>query len=309
MPLTLMTLNLFNFVAPPCAAYEIDNILDAQQWQSKQAWITEVIQAAQPDVVGFQEVFSATELAQLCSELGYPYFLFTPASGDLSSHVFDKPGLALASKYPLDKKSLHTNIPANVFSREPLIAELTVAGFGALRLYVVHLKSKRALLARDYAAQASELEHYMGRWASDQLRGQEMSLLMQDILLHRQQQKQGVVVFGDFNDDLSQGALPLAFIKPMPKVAGSEQDWSMHDSYTLYATTDERRPTHYYGVHGRILDYILLSGEFAPNYSQQIGLVTGYQCLDRHLTHADFAKHNQASDHAAVVVKLTSLYG
>lgn len=307
MQLTLMTLNLLNFVAPPNAAYEIDNILSAQQWQKKQDWIAQTLSDAKADVIGFQEVFSAAELASVCAEQGYGHFISTLPEQTSDSHVFIKPGLALASKYPLDTKSLHDDLAAHLFSREPLIAQVSVPGFGALRLYVVHLKSKRALLDRDTAAQASELEHYMGRWASDQLRSQEMSLLMQDILLQRQQVKQGVVVFGDFNDDLSQGALPLAFATPSPKAIDSENTWSMHDSYSLFATTDERRPTHYYGVYGRILDYILLSGEFASNYGQQIGLVTGYECLDQHLTHADFAEHSQASDHAAVVVKLTSL--
>lgn len=308
MQLTLMTLNLLNYVAPPDAAYEIDNILTAQQWQQKQRWIAETMAEANADVIGFQEVFSANALGTLCAEQGYPYFLSTLAQQTPDSHVFIKPGLALASKYPLDTKSLHADLPDDIFSREPLVAEINVAGFGPLRLYVVHLKSKRALLARDYVAKATELEHYMGRWASEQLRTQEMSLLMQDILLQRQQHKQGVIVFGDFNDDLSQGGLPLAFAAPTPKANDAEQTWSMHDSYNLFATTDERRPTHYYGVYGRILDYILLSGEFASNYSQQIGLVTGYQCLDSHLTHANFAEHSQASDHAAVVVKLTSLH-
>jgi len=308
MQLTLMTLNLYNYVAPPAAAYEIDNILEPHQWQKKQAWIAQTIEQASPDVVAFQEVFSAAELAQLCANLGYAYFEFTPASIDDDSHVYYKPGLALASKYPLDKKLTHNDIPSGVFSRPPLITELNLAGFGALRLYVVHLKSKRSLLDKAKEASATELEHYMGRWASDQLRTQEMTLLLHDILLQRQQAKQGVIVFGDFNDDLSQGSLPLTFAAPSPRAFDAEKNWSMHDSYSLYATTDERRPTHYYGVHGRILDYILLSGEFASNYGQQIGLVTGYQCIDRHLTHSNFDEHSQASDHAAVVVKLTSLH-
>ncbi|GAD00662.1 endonuclease/exonuclease/phosphatase family protein [Agarivorans albus] len=299
-------MNLLNYLAPPYAAYEFDNILDSQQWQQKQAWLSRIIALADADVMAFQEVFSAEALAEQCKSLGYPHFLSTPSSLDESSYVYRKPGLALASKYPLRSGSLYNPNHLNTFSRAPLIAKVKLPEVGWIKAYVVHLKSKRPILDEDLVGEPSDIDEYMGRWQSDTLRAQEVSLLMQDILSCRKNKLEAVMMLGDFNDDLSQGALSHVFDLPLVQHDEIEQHWRMHDSFTLSQTDQPRSATHYWGGQGSVLDYILLSGEFSPDYQQQLAEVVAYRCFDRHLTHADYSVDSQASDHAAVMIELSA---
>ena len=63
--LKIATFNLFNYLEPPNAAYEFERILSAEQWQKKQRWISEYLREYQPDIIGFQEVFSPDSLKEL----------------------------------------------------------------------------------------------------------------------------------------------------------------------------------------------------------------------------------------------------
>jgi endonuclease/exonuclease/phosphatase family metal-dependent hydrolase len=278
--------------------------LDSQQWQQKQAWLSRLISLADADVMAFQEVFSAEALAEQCKSLGYPYFLSTPSSLDESSYVYRKPGLALASKYPLRSVALYNPAHLDIFSRAPLVAKVKLPEIGWIKTYVVHLKSKRPILDEALIGDPSDIDEYMGRWQSDTLRAKEVSLLMQDILSCRKHTLEAVMVMGDFNDDISQGALSHIFDLPLAQHDEVEQVWRMHDSFTLSETNQLRAATHYWGGQGSVLDYILLSGEFSSDYQQQMAEVVSYHCFDRHLTHADYAIDNQASDHAAVMIEL-----
>ncbi|MEE1673797.1 endonuclease/exonuclease/phosphatase family protein [Agarivorans aestuarii] len=278
--------------------------MDLQQWQQKQAWLSSLISLADADVMAFQEVFSAEELAEQCKSLGYPYFLSTPSSLDESSYVYRKPGLALASKYPLRSGALYNPAHLDIFSRAPLVAKVKLPEIGWIKIYVAHLKSKRPILDEDLVGEPSDIDEYMGRWQSDTLRAKEVSLLMQDILSCRKHTLEAVMVMGDFNDDISQGALSHIFDLPLARHDEIEQAWRMHDSFALSQTNQLRAPTHYWGGQGSVLDYILLSGEFSNDYQQQMAEVVAYHCFDRHLTHADYAIDSQASDHAAVMVEL-----
>ncbi|MGY5450411.1 endonuclease/exonuclease/phosphatase family protein [Agarivorans sp. MS3-6] len=295
---------MLNYLAPPFAAYEFDNILDAHQWQQKQDWLARMVNQAQPDVMAFQEVFSADALAAQCKSLGYPHFLASSSQLDEDSYVYHKPGQALASKYPLRTASLFNATMADEFSRAPLIAKVKLPGFAWVRIYVVHLKSKRPILDESIVGQPSDIDEYLGRWQSDNLRTHEIALLMKDILSCRRSQLEPVIIAGDFNDDVSQGALAHIFDVPQPHHSEIESCWRIHDAYILSKQQSPRAATHYWGGQGNILDYILLSGEFSDDYEQQMAEVVNYQCFDRHLTHADYAIDSQASDHAAVMVEL-----
>ncbi|GDY25019.1 endonuclease [Agarivorans sp. Toyoura001] len=297
---------MLNYLAPPYAAYEFDNILDAKQWQAKQAWLSRMVNQAQADVMAFQEVFSAEALAEQCKALGYPYFLATPSALDESSYVYRKPGLALASKYPLRSGSLYNSGNIDLFSRQPLVAKVKLGSLGWVKCYVVHLKSKRPMLDEDIQGKPSDIDEYMGRWQSDNLRNQEVTLLMQDILSCRKYKLEPLMIMGDFNDDLSKGALAHLFDEPQPHHDDVEQAWRLHDAYCLSSSATPRPATHYYGGQANVLDYIILSGEFSADYQQQMAEVSAYHCFDRHLTHADFSIDSQASDHAAVMIELNA---
>ncbi len=304
----LLSLNLLNYLAPPFAAYEFDNILDAQQWQQKQAWLSRLIKQADADVMAFQEVFSADALAEQCQVLGYPYFLATASQLDTSSYVYRKPGLALASRYPLRQVALYHAASAEKFSRQPLVARVKLPQLGWMKAYVLHLKSKRPILDEAATQAPSDIEQYLGRWQADNLRAQEVSCLMEDILLCRKHKLEALMVMGDFNDDLSKGALKHIFDPPQPNQEPIEQAWRLHDAYLLNPNQASRPASHYWGTQGSVIDYILLSGEFANDYQQQVAEVVAYRCFDRHLTHADYALDSQASDHAAIMVEIKAWF-
>ncbi|WP_427979345.1 endonuclease/exonuclease/phosphatase family protein [Agarivorans sp.] len=303
-----LSLNLLNYLAPPYAAYEFDNILDAKQWQQKQAWLGRLIKQADADVMAFQEVFSAAALAEQCRALGYRYFLATASQLDAGSHVYRKPGLALASRYPLRQVALYHPASGEKFSRQPLVAKVKLPQLGWIKIYVLHLKSKRPILDEAANQPPGDIEQYLGRWQADKLRTQEVSCLMEDILLCRNHKLEAVMVMGDFNDDLSQGALQHIFDPPLPSLEPIEQAWRLHDAYLLSPNNEARPATHYWGGEGSVIDYILLSGEFSNDYQQQVAEVLAYRCFDRHLTHADYATDSQASDHAAVMVEIKAWF-
>ncbi|HBY87505.1 MAG TPA: endonuclease, partial [Colwellia sp.] len=65
---------MFNYLEPPDAYYEFERIYSAEQWAKKQKWIAEYLREFQPDIIGFQEVFSADSLKELVAAQGYAYF-------------------------------------------------------------------------------------------------------------------------------------------------------------------------------------------------------------------------------------------
>lgn len=295
-----MTLNLLNYTAPPYAAYDCYNILDDEQWQQKQAWLSRLVLEAQADVMAFQEVFSAQALAEQCKALGYPYFLATPSELDDSAYIYLKPGLALASKYPLQQKALFADTHSQVFSRQPLLACIETPDLGPLKLYVLHLKSKRPILDEKLDL-VSEIDEQIGRWQADQLRAKELRALSLDI----KQKQQAMIVLGDFNDDVSQME-HVPFFENMNEQQGNPV-WRLYDAYELAPKDSARCATHYYGAQSNVIDFIFLSAEFSPDCEAQVAEVKAYHCFNRHLTHADFSIDSQASDHAAVMVELSSL--
>ena len=101
----LSSLNLLNFTAPPHASYEFDNIYSAAQWQQKTDWLQRTLQAVSPDVLALQEVFSNTRLQQLTRELGFSHFAVAEQPTLIDDHVYQKPVVALASKYPIVKSN------------------------------------------------------------------------------------------------------------------------------------------------------------------------------------------------------------
>ena len=98
--LRIATLNLLNFAAPPLASYEWDNIYTAAQWQQKTNWLRTLLQQQQPDVLALQEVFSLEALRGLLTPLGYAHLAAVETAELVDQHVFTRPIVAIASRYP-----------------------------------------------------------------------------------------------------------------------------------------------------------------------------------------------------------------
>lgn len=230
----IASINLFNFIEPPSAYYDFENIYSHGQWQKKCQWLSEFLAHRQPDIVGFQEVFSAEPLKRIASEQGLGHFAVVDEPSLISDYIYRSPVVALASRYPIVELSAVAPDPSLVmaiglsyefaFSRKVLRATVDVPQLGPCDCYVVHFKSKRAGLAlaaplrqgledvsspplKWHAETQLLTEQALGRWASTMQRGAEAALLFNRILERRQGSKYPVIVMGDFNDSLTMGAL------------------------------------------------------------------------------------------------------
>ena len=157
--LKIATFNLFNYLEPPNAYYDFERIYSAEQWQKKQRWITEYLREYQPDIIGFQEVFSTESLKELVAAQGYEYFAVVDQPHVIDDFIYKKPVVAIASRYPIvDIKAVQENTGlaqtlglANdfSFSRKVLRATVDIPHMGNCDCYVVHFKSKRSMIEVD----------------------------------------------------------------------------------------------------------------------------------------------------------------
>ncbi|ACA85096.1 endonuclease/exonuclease/phosphatase family protein [Shewanella woodyi] len=334
------TFNLFNFIEPPSAYYDFENIYTQEQWQKKLAWITSYLNEHQPDVIGFQEVFSPDALATLTQACGLDYFAVLDEPDVFDDFIYSKPVVAIASRYPIiDVHSVEADsqlaemvgMPANFsFSRKPLRATVSIPKLGPCDCYVVHFKSKRPLFdaQTEYLSGKSQVKLKTGQllavealaqWGASIVRGSEAALLRHAMVERRVQTQYPMMLMGDFNDGLEGGVLASLTsvdtrIKPdnvFGDVTEELQEYQLQDSYELYqksqySLSSQQRPaTYYYLAAGSVLDYILLSCEFDAKHSRSLAEVGRYETYDRHLINPSFDRDSQSTDHAPVMITLS----
>ena len=334
--LTFATANLLNFIEPPNAFYDFENIYESEAWREKCRWTKTQIQMLDADIVGVQEVFSIEAMRRLFEEMGYHNFASVDHPHVESDYIYSQPVVALASRYPITRIEAVTPLdfiqqayqtPLPTFSRKPLYVVVDVPDIGEIAVYVCHLKSQRATESHD-----PELAHpLIGRWLSSQQRGWEAVMLR--LFMEQQYKRHPIptVLMGDMNQPLSSditGLLtsesnhgserlklqdswgiscsnrprnnPLCENPPCEKQPCEKPSRENPINETLQS--NNRTPTHYYFAKGNILDYILLSQEFQPHSHYSMADITEYTVLDNHLINPIFERDKQASDHAFVAV-------
>jgi len=330
---------LFNYLEPPNAFYEFERIYSAEQWAKKQRWITEYLSEYQPDIIGFQEVFSPESLKALVAAQGYEYFAVVDQPHVVDDFIYQRPVVAIASKYPLvDVVAVKPNTELGEalglandfsFSRKVLRATVDVPHMGNCDCYVVHFKSKRSIFEIDeqnksWSAEKKIIEslkaQVAGGWGSTIQRGSEATLLMMDMIERRESTEHPMVLMGDFNNTLSDGVLSHLLTDTLRFVSGIDRDtylakyclkdaWNLFQVAVINETEQEekiaRTATHYFGGGGSVLDYILLSCEFDASYHDSLYQVSGYDIYDRHLINPKFERDGESTDHGIVLVTLT----
>ncbi|KJY82934.1 endonuclease [Vibrio galatheae] len=304
--LTFATANLFNFIEPPGAYYDFENIYERDAWQEKCRWTKEQIKKLDADIVGIQEVFSIEAAQALFSQLGYHHFAVVDKPNVEQEYIYSHPVVALASKYPIKQiqaveppssitENYHVATPK--FSRQPLYAIIDVPDIGEIAVYVCHLKSQRAT-----ESHLPEKAHsIVGRWLSSQQRGWEAVMLR--VFMEQQYANHPLptVLLGDMNQALTSDITSL--LTTSADISG--QSLQLTDSWQIYSQTNnkaQRPATHYHFATGNVLDYVLLSPEFQPDSPYSLADVVAYQTLDTHLINPSFETDKQASDHAFVAV-------
>lgn len=329
----IATFNLFNYIEPPYAFYDFEKILSNVQWQKKQNWIKAYLTEYQPDVIGFQEVFTPEPLKVLLKAQGYLYFHVVDQAEIIDDFICKSPVVAIASKYKItDVTVVQPNVTLAQtmglsvdfsFSRKVLKATIDLPHIGYCDCYVVHFKSKRPLIEHQQTAEISTEQNIIetlkaqviGGWGSSIQRGSEAALLLVELICQRENSGRPMILMGDFNNNLQDGVLThlltntLRFASTFDSKTYLEK-YCLNDAWDLYQTNNndvehaDRKPTHYYGAMGSVLDYILLSCEFDANYQSSLFEVRDYDIYDRHLINPIFERDGESTDHGIVLVTL-----
>ena len=258
--LKIASFNLYNYLEPPNAFYEFERIYSAEQWQKKQRWIVDYLSEYQPDIIGFQEVFSTNSLQELMLNQGYQYFKVIDQPEIIDDFIYKRPVVAIASRYPIvDTQSItpNTDLAQSIglsesfsFSRKVLRATIDVPHIGNTDCYVVHFKSKRSMLEPDennqqWSGEKAIIESFKaqvaGSWGSTLQRGSEAALLMLEIIERREQTGQPIILMGDFNNTLTDGVLSHLLIHNLRFVSSIDRDtylakYCLNDAWTLFQT-------------------------------------------------------------------------
>ena len=256
--LSVATFNLFNYLEPPNAFYEFERIYSADQWQKKQRWITHYLSEYQPDIIGFQEVFSTNSLKELMISQGYHHFATVDEPEIIDDFIYRKPVVAIASRYPIiDVVAVSPNIELAQtlglsadfsFSRKILRATIDVPHIGNCDCYVVHFKSKRPMIEFDERASNDSPEKIIieslkaqitGSWGSTIKRGSEATLLMIEMIERREATNNPMILMGDFNNTLTDGILSHLLTKTLRFVSAIDRDaylakYCLNDAWDLY---------------------------------------------------------------------------
>ncbi|UZE96889.1 endonuclease/exonuclease/phosphatase family protein [Alkalimarinus alittae] len=331
------TFNLFNYVLPPNAYYETENIYTLPKWEKKQRWIAQQLSSLSPDIIGFQEVFSPDALKTLVAQHNLPYFVTVSEPQVRTHHVYEKPVVALASRFPIltaeavevsssliDALKLQSDFN---FSRPPIRAEVQIEGFGSVLVYVAHLKSKRSQIEPQLTGEEGAFDSMSesvtaqvhGSWASTIQRGTEATLIYQDIIEQMRVKERPVMVLGDLNDSMESPVLQsLVGGQNIDRLDGKNvsgmaiahqraiQRFSLYDAFDLQEKIkpNDRKPTHYFANRGNVLDYILLSKDFKSDYDHSLASVNTYQVNNAHLINPHPDNDAECSDHAPVQVDI-----
>ena len=332
----MATFNLFNYLAPPDAFYDFDRIYSAEQWQKKQRWISTYLQDHQPDIIGFQEVFSIDSLQSLVADSGYQHFAVVDQPTVIDDFIYRDPVVALASKFPIvavSSVSVDTELAIQLgltaefnFSRQVVRATVKLPHLGLCDCYVVHFKSKRAAWQAELdpltSLEGRVIEQFKaqvaGGWASSIQRGSEATLLMMHMVERRAKTGNAMILMGDFNNPLQDGI--LAHLITSNLLFNNDQSqqrllpfYTLRDAWDLYESNKtllseqplKRSATHYFGQGSSVLDYILLSSEFDAKAQSSFFEVSDYVNTDKHLINPSFDIDGESTDHAVVSICLT----
>ena len=316
--LRIVSLNLFNYAAPPFSYYHPDDHYTALQWQEKNDWLSEQLKTLAPDVIGFEEVFSVEELRAVCSAHGLHYFttVTTPKIDADDPFLFFRPVVAIASKYPFisthavsGSQSLLAalTLPTDFkFNRQPIKAVIDLPDIGPTCFFIVHLKSKRPTPLSHYTDTHFEPNSYanallnetIGRYHSDMQRTLELALIFNDVITTQTNQQVHTIVMGDFNDQINAEGLGFIF-NPVPDDPNPEQ--ATLGLVDTYVSSEPRASTHYYRGEGKVLDYILIDKILSHTDSK---FNVQYHALDQHIVNTSPQTQKISTDHALVYIDI-----
>ena len=290
--LRFATFNTFNLAPPGARLYDNLAPTTADEYEAKLDWTARQLDLINADVIGFQEIFSQSVLAEVLRR--------TQRYHDAHHIGFDPdpgaarltPSVALVSRLPLAEPGTELGtFPANVtmpagsrdpdrFTRAPLHAGVIAPSGLVIDVVVVHLKSRRP----DYRSSDSGADPHLYALAclrSLIRRGTEATALR--------------VLLTD-----------MAHTHRRPRIvlgAGTPLGERLYDASQVQRRLDHQRHVGYSILHDTrhsTIDHILVSPEFNPALPDAIGEVIDVVYLNDHLNLA----LPESSDHGQVLARI-----
>ncbi|TWF79783.1 endonuclease/exonuclease/phosphatase family protein [Pseudonocardia hierapolitana] len=319
------TFNVLNLARPGEQFYPDQRPYTSTEFDRKADWIAEQLRRMDADVVGFQEVFHAEALQEVCKRSG----LYTggtvvaPGADGVSG-----PRLGLATRLPVTEAATTVErfpagvdvpaegvaLPVGNFSRPVLRARLRLDETREVTVFVVHLKSKRPIRAAG-ADEHEPREEALGKARALVRRASEAAALRFLVLDEIVGNARPAIVLGDLNDatravttDIVMGDEPSRF---WPRREQKPAYWdrvlySAHEINSRLAGRDVSY-THIFNGHYENLDHVLVSQEFYDGNPQHIGEVANVRYFNDHLFDSRLSNDDRdriVSDHAQLVAEI-----
>jgi hypothetical protein len=240
--------------------------------------------------------------------------------------VGDGPGLALATRFPVVKHRAHRHfpsasllsfeeaeIPINRFTHPVLSVDLQLSDRVRCTVFVVHLKSKRPMMAKG-ADYSDPVELAKGQARSLIRRAAEATALRFILMEKLRDRRYPVIVLGDVNDSHTSVTTQLVAGQPPWECWPFRKKVPIWDTL-LYQVKDIQARlgygdyyyTHIYNGHYDSLDHIMVSEEFAPRNRSHIGQVIYVSVYNDHLFDQTLLEDQiecWKSDHGQVVATI-----
>jgi len=337
--LTIATMNLLNLALPGQVTHKKSTPLDADTYARKVKWIAAKLAEMKPDIIGFQEVWSAQALADCFKEakLDGKYAIVArdgpPGLVQVAAAVANKyqvmtstasawidnfpPEFALKKRPPAPGEQLNTmEVLMKQFSRPVLALDVKIETGLTLRFYVIHLKSKLKmdLDAEEFAVDAIRPHaNALGEALSTIRRTAEVAALRVMLNKELKETRLPLVVVGDLNDGhLSTTAAILSAQPPHKLFAASRVgnqptkagDIGLYSAQTLQQFRS-LRDVYYTYDHENVmesLDHVFVSEEFYEHSPNAIWTFRELKVMNDHV-HFRKSSDKVVSDHGIVVVK------
>jgi predicted extracellular nuclease len=309
------TFNLLNLASPNTPYYSNRGYSD-EDYQRKLDWIASQLKAMDADVVGFQEIFQKEALLEALerSGLGYKHVY-------VSDRVGRGPVCGLASRFPITAKQSISEFPdcipavlgaGHTHYQRPVLRCMVKLGDIEVLFFVLHLKSKRPDIPDGYDDDVRG--EALGKALSLATRSAESAALRMQLVGDMMDNKQPVIVLGDFNDSLSSVTTNI-ISGSIPQRRHDRTERKEIWDTLLYSTSDIERQrgyrdvydTHIHDSHYDSLDHIFVSEEFYHHNPGSIGVVEYMRVFNDHLVDRlawKVGQERSSSDHAQLLVSI-----
>lgn len=317
MQFRVASFNLLNLVRPGVHYYDLPPF-SVEEHNQKIAWTAHMLEQAQPDIVGFQEVFSSTSLEaaiERAENFAHQAHVLSPGA-EIENNEEDgkamRPKVGLATRFQvLRHKSIEKfpatadfqipskapdgteqliDVPIEKFERPPLRVEVLIPEADiTITVYVVHLKSKRPIY-KESEDRENPVHRALGSLRAQLIRSLEATALRARIIEDLKDKQQPLIVLGDLNDIVESTSTQIIagqapHFRWPTKIKRMYWDVLLYSTNTIQTRQDLKDFGYTHIHHGNrdVLDHILVSQEFYHRNSKRIGKVTYQHIFNDHL--------------------------